>query len=196
MPIARRLGTVPGALWAVDDTEICFRALLSIRARKDFLSTNFFENRSKKFSQSASYNNAMRLLAALVLCVSSFGLAQVTPKQGSPDRKAIMDGLRIPIEKDLKQKVIFQVDHLKLQGNWAFFSGKNLTTSGKKIDYRKTQYKEALEAGAFDDWTCALLKKNGKKWKVVTYAIGATDVVWDGWYQQYGAPKSIFPYPK
>lgn len=106
-----------------------------------------------------------------------------------------MDGLRTPIEKDLKQKVIFQVDHLKMQGPWAFFSGKNLTASGKKIDYRKTQYKEALEAGAFDDWTCALLKKEGKKWKVVAYAIGATDVVWDGWYEKYKAPKSIFPYP-
>ena len=137
----------------------------------------------------------MRILAILVLCIASFGIAQTTPKQGSPERKAIMDGVRIPIEKDLKQRVIFQVDHLKMLGSWAFFSGKNLTPSGKKIDYRKTRYKEAMEAGAFDDWTCALLKKEGKKWKVVSYAIGATDVVWDGWYEKYKAPKSIFPYP-
>lgn len=159
------------------------------------MSTYFFKNRSKKSDHHESYNIAMRLLAALLICIASLGLAQTTPKQSSPDRKAIMDGLRIPIEKDLKQRVIFQVDHLKMLGNWAFFSGKNLTPSGKRIDYRKTRYKEAMEAGAFDDWSCALLKKEGKKWKVVSYAIGATDVVWDGWYEKYKAPKSIFPYP-
>lgn len=143
------------------------------------------------------YNEGMRHAFIFVLVLlATVGFSQTTPKQGSADRKAIMDGLRIPIEKDLKQKVIFQVNHLKMQGNWAFFSGKNLTTTGKAINYRKTKYKEAIESDAFDDWTCALLKKEGKKWKVVNFAIGATDVVWDGWYEQYKAPKSIFPYPK
>lgn len=133
-------------------------------------------------------------LGILITFLSMFSLAQTTPKQGSAERKSIMEAMRIPIEKDLKQRVIFQVDHLKVQGQWAFFSGKNLTRAGKKIDYRKTRYKEAIEHGAFDDWTCALLKKTGKKWKVIQYAIGATDVVWDGWYREYGAPKAIFPY--
>lgn len=137
----------------------------------------------------------MRYALAILICLlTTLAAAQTTPKQGSPERKAIMDAMRVPIEKDLKQKVIFQVDHLKVQGQWAFFSGKNLTPSGKKIDYRKTRYKEAIEHDAFDDWTCALVKKTGKKWKVVAYAIGATDVVWDGWYEKYKAPKAIFPY--
>jgi hypothetical protein len=139
----------------------------------------------------------MRTIVALIACLIaslSFGQSPTTPKQGSAERKAIMDSLRPPVEKSLKQKVIFQIDHLKVQGNWAFMTGKPRTPSGKAIDYRKTAYKEAIDAGAFDDWICALWKRNGKKWKLVQYAIGATDVVWDGWYQKYGAPKAIFPY--
>ena len=139
----------------------------------------------------------MRAALAFLFCVlASFVLAQgpTTPKQGSADRKALVDALRVPVEKDLKQKVIFQIDHLKVQGNWAFMTGKPRTPAGKAINYKKTQYKEALEAGAFDDWICALWKKEGKKWKVVRFAIGATDVVWDGWYQEFKAPKAIFPY--
>lgn len=139
----------------------------------------------------------MRAVFAFLFCVFvTFALAQgpTTPKQGSAERKALVDALRAPVEKDLKQKVIFQIDHLKVQSNWAFMTGKPRTASGKAIDYKKTQYKEALDSGAFDDWICALWKKEGKKWKLIRYVIGATDVVWDGWYQEFKAPKAIFPY--
>lgn len=139
----------------------------------------------------------MRAITVLCVClITAFATSQAptSPKQGSAVRKAILDSLRPPVEKDLKQKVKFQVDHLKVQGNWAFMTGKSLTAAGKKIDYRKTKYREALEAGAFDDWICALFKKEGSKWKVARFAIGATDVVWDGWYQEFKAPKAIFPY--
>lgn len=139
----------------------------------------------------------MRAIFVICVCLISaitFCQTPTSPKQGSAERKAILDAMRVPIEKDLKQKVKFQVDHLRVLGKWAFMSGKTLTPAGNKIDYRKTKYREALEAGAFDDWACALLKKEGSKWKIVRFAIGATDVVWDGWYQEFKAPKSIFPY--
>jgi len=137
----------------------------------------------------------MRALPLLLLAVCGLAVAQAptTPKAGSPERKALMDALRVPVEKSLKQKVIFQVDSLKVLGNWAFMTGKPRTPKGSAIDYKKTSYREAIEAGAFDDWVCALFKKSNGKWKVVQHAIGATDVVWDGWDKQYGAPKSIFP---
>lgn len=134
------------------------------------------------------------LCLMVCLCPLTFGQAVTSPKQGSAARKGILDALRVPIEKDLKQRVMFKVDHLKVSGNWAFMSGKNLTAAGKKIDYRKTRYKDAIDSGAFDDWTCALLKREGNKWKVLRYSIGATDVVWDGWFREFRAPKAIFPY--
>ena len=138
----------------------------------------------------------MRALIVLLLAVSGLAVAQTTPKTGTPERKALMDALRAPVEKSLKQKVIFQVDHLKVLGNWAFMTGKPRTPEGAAIDYKKTGYKEAIDAGAFDDWVCALYKKSNGKWKVVQWVLGATDVAWEGWDKQYGAPKSIFPGPQ
>ncbi len=129
----------------------------------------------------------------LFLLVSVVGFSQGTPKPNT-DRRAILEALRDPVEKDLKQKVIFKVNHLKVHDNWAFLTGQSLTPGGKKIDYRKTKYKDAVNSDAFDDWICALLQKKGKTWRVVQFAIGATDVVWDGWHLKYKAPKAIFPY--
>ena len=138
----------------------------------------------------------MRLYAFVCLLATSLATAQTvtTPRQGAPVRTAILNALRKPVEKELGQRVVFQVDTLRVKGEWAFMSGRPLTSKGKKIDYRKTPYRAALDSGAFDDWICALLKKNGTQWKVLRYAIGATDVVWDGWDREFKAPRAIFPY--
>ena len=132
--------------------------------------------------------------AAILSMLVNSGVAQkkpATPKAGSPERKAIMDALRVPVEKDLKQKVIFKVDSLRVQNGWAFLGGMPLQKSGKHIDYRKTKYREALEAGAFDDSVYALLKST-KGWSVVAFVIGPTDVAWESWDKEYHAPRSLF----
>jgi hypothetical protein len=138
----------------------------------------------------------MRITAAALLVLTASALPQTAtvPKSGSAVRKAILDSLRKPVEKDLGQKVVFQIDTIRVAGNWAFVSGKPRSASGKSIDYRKTSYRDAVDSGAFDDWICALFKKQGKQWKVLRYAIGATDVVWDGWDKEFKAPRAIFPY--
>ena len=118
--------------------------------------------------------------------------APYTPKPGSAARKALMDALRVPIEKKLKQPVIFKVDLLKVQGNWAFMRGAPLQKNGKPMDYRNTVFAEDIKEGAFDDSVCALFKRQKGKWKLVTHALGHTDVAWDTWDDDYGAPRAIF----
>jgi hypothetical protein len=121
--------------------------------------------------------------------------AQVhTPEKGSAERKAILEALRLPVEKDLKQKIIFNVEQFNVSGNWAFLSGDPQNASGGRPNYRNTKYWEAVDAGAFDNNFFALLKKTAGKWKVVTYAIGCTDVCYVTWWQDHKAPKAIFPY--
>ena len=117
-----------------------------------------------------------------------------TPEKGSPERKAILDSLRIPVEKDLKQKVVFVADNFNVYGNWAFVAGTPQAANGGSPDYRHTQYADAQESGAFDNNFFALLKKTAGKWKVVTYAIGCTDVCYADWWRRYRAPKAVFPY--
>lgn len=115
-----------------------------------------------------------------------------TPAQGSPERKALMDALRVPVESELHISVVFKVDQLKLLGDWAFLLAAPQQPNGKKIDYRGTRYAGALEAGAFDNGVCALFHKKDGQWKVVQYVLGATDVPYEDWPQKYGAPTSIF----
>lgn len=115
-----------------------------------------------------------------------------TPAPGSVERKAIMDGLRIPVEKELKKKVVFKIDHLKVKDGWAFMRGVPQQPDGKKMDYKDTEHQKWIDDGLFDDWICALLHKEGGKWRKVIYIIGATDVPYIGWDKAFKAPPEIF----
>ncbi len=83
---------------------------------------------------------AVTLIAAIAVGQSSVQ----TPAPGSKLRKAILDGLRPSIEKDLKQKVIFKVGTIRVYKGWAFLHVHPIQPSGKSIDFRKTKYAEAL----------------------------------------------------
>lgn len=132
-------------------------------------------------------------VASFLLVFCSTAPAQVyTPKAGSAERKALMDALRVPVEKRLGKKVVFKVDHLKVEGGWAFLRGVPQQPGGKKMDYRGTGYENAIRDGIFEDWICALLRKEGGKWQVVKFIIGATDVPWVDWSERHGAPPGIF----
>ena len=115
-----------------------------------------------------------------------------TPAPGSAERKAIADALRAPVERELRQKVVFKIDALKLKDGWAFLRGVPQRPGGGRVDYSVTPYQQAIEDGVFDDWICALLRKRAGKWQVVKYVIGATDVVYEGWDEEYKAPSAIF----
>ncbi len=146
----------------------------------------------------------IKFLFALMLCASSVvaqgggslkqGTAAVphVPEKGSVERKAILDALRVPVEKQLKQPVVFKIEHLKVQDNWAFLTGRPQSSDGSAIDYSNTVYHDAVDSGAFDDGIVALLRQVNGKWKVVQYVIGATDVPYVDWDKKHRAPKGIF----
>ncbi|MBA2378154.1 MAG: hypothetical protein H0V76_01110 [Blastocatellia bacterium] len=53
-----------------------------------------------------------------------------TPKHGTAERKATLDALRVPVEREYKQKIAFVIDEFKVQGTWAFISGSAQTPDG------------------------------------------------------------------
>jgi hypothetical protein len=116
-----------------------------------------------------------------------------TPRIGSPERRAVMNGLRPTVVRELRQRVIFRVQHLRVSGNHAFLMARPLQPGGRAIDYRRTRYAADWKAGMFEDQVVALLTRARGGWRVVKYDIGATDVVFLGWWKTYGAPRSIFP---
>ncbi len=136
------------------------------------------------------------LSVIFIFAFSSLAAAQsvTSPAKESAERKAILAALRVPAEKEFKQKVMFVADHFRVVGNWAFVGGEPQTPEGGQPDYSGTPYQEEKEADMFDNNSFALLNKRGGKWRVVTYAIVCTDVCYLDWVGMYKAPKSVFPY--
>ena len=130
----------------------------------------------------------------LFLACAAFAQKVYTPEKNSAERTAIMNALRVPVEKELRQKISFNVENFNVQGVWAFLSGEPQSADGGKPNYKKTPYQRAIDAESFDNNFFALLKKTGGKWKIVTYAIGCTDVCYATWWEDYNAPKAVFPY--
>ncbi len=114
-----------------------------------------------------------------------------TPKTGSAERTAIMDVLRPACERDFGQKVIFRVQHLRLIGEWALARVVPLRPDGSEIDFSKTKYREANAEGAFDGQGEALLRRQGKGWKLLEWRFGATDTEVQIWFKKYGAPSAL-----
>lgn len=139
----------------------------------------------------------MRRLPIMILLIAAFvaatsAQAVYTPKADSAERKAILAALRVPVEKDFKQKIVFVVDTLNSNGSWAYVGGTPQKPGGENPDLAGTKFAEY--EGAYDNNFFGLLRKTGRKWRVVTYAIGCTDVCFADWWSRYKAPKAIFPY--
>jgi hypothetical protein len=138
----------------------------------------------------------MRRLPILIVLITAFAVTALsqtvyTPKVDSAERKAILAALRVPVEKDFKQKIVFVVGEFRSNGSWAFIGGSPQKPGGGNPDLSDTKFEEYGDA--YDHNFFGLLRKTGGKWRVVTYAIGCTDVCWLDWTTMHKAPKSIFP---
>jgi hypothetical protein len=130
----------------------------------------------------------------LSAAVSASAQAVHTPAKGSAERRAILEALRVPVEKELRQKIVFAAEHFTVSGRWAFVGGDPLVPGGGRPNYRGTPYQEAIDADMFDNNFFAILKRTGTRWKVIHYDIGCTDVCYADWWRRFKAPKAIFPY--
>lgn len=118
-----------------------------------------------------------------------------TPPRGSPERRLLMDALRVRMQRELRKPMIFEVEHLRVAGAWAFAEVIPQQPDGSAFSYRGTPLEQAWRDGVVDASSVALLHRVGGQWRVVRLAIGPTDVAWIPWQQETGAPRAVFPYP-
>ncbi len=139
--------------------------------------------------------NKLLLVSLMFLSVSAPGFTSkgiYTPQFGSVERKQIINTLKADFKAELKKPVRIRVTAFKIQHDWSFVRGVILDKSGGPMDYKGTPYQGAVEAGMFDDWFCSLLHKEKGKWRIVTHAIGATDMPYLDWADIHNAPGGIF----
>jgi hypothetical protein len=138
----------------------------------------------------------MRLLATLLLSLTamnaSFAQSIHTPAPGSPERKALLDAARAPLEARLRQPVLFTVDQLGVAGDWAFLLAHMQGRDGQPVDFAGTSFEQAAKEGGMSRIYAALLQRRQGQWTVEAEAIGPTDVAWTNWAHDYGAPAALF----
>ncbi len=118
----------------------------------------------------------------------------VSPAKGSPERKILLDLIRVQVEKTLGIEVIFEVKTLKMQGGFAFGDLTPRQKDGQPIDYTKTRM-DPDQLDAFDDWICVLWQQDQQgNWSVRQSILGATDLPYGCWWKEFKAPKAIFTY--
>lgn len=104
--------------------------------------------------------------------------------------------LRAAVARELGQPVALEVDKRREDERWVFVTAAARTADGKPIDYMRTRFADAVKEGVFDDWLCALLERDGARWKVVALEIGATDVPYVDWPERFGVPGRLVMPPR
>ena len=122
---------------------------------------------------------AMTMLAAT---------AQIAPA----DRAAILDAARVPVSARLGKPVLFRVNHIARQGDWAFLYADMQGPGGAPIDLADTPLADGAAEGMASRSCAVLLHHSGGGWKAVDSAVGPTDVAWEGWAARHKAPPAIF----
>ena len=111
---------------------------------------------------------------------------------GDSQWSAILDAVRVVVERDLGQHVRFEVDTLRLDATFAAVSARPVTRNGSRIDYLHTHYAQLFREGTFDDGVLALLRKVDGHWRVIEWALGNTDYPGDYWLHRHHVQVNLF----
>lgn len=114
------------------------------------------------------------------------------PGHGTPERAAILDSARASIDEEIGRSVQFVVERLAVEGDWAFLYAHMQASDGGPVDYARTPLAEAAEAGYVSQVYAGLLQQQDDQWVVRAQAIGPTDMAWQPWAEDYGAPAALF----
>lgn len=120
----------------------------------------------------------------------------IQPQRDNPLRKTLCNAFRPSVEKDIGVKnPIFVIHSLRAMGDWAFIHCTPKNPNGSDINWNKTKYGEDMME--MDDIAVGLLQKNADdEWKVKSFGVGATDVWWLGWIEEYGIPELLLQDPR
>lgn len=135
---------------------------------------------------------AAAALAVMPAGAPVFALAVVQIGRDSPERKAILDVARGPVERRLGIKVVFVVARMAVYGEWAYAALRPRDAAGNRIDYRRTLFAKDFDPEQDSDHYGVLLRRNGGAWSLAEEAFLPTDVYWEEWETKYKLPRALF----
>lgn len=115
-----------------------------------------------------------------------------TPERDSATRGALMDAARGPIEGEIGLPILFVVDVLNTDGNWAYLQARPVNRDGTPVDWQQTRFAREMAGGFMSDVVMVLSRRDFGRWGVIDYVLGPTDVAWYDWVERYGFPEWFF----
>ncbi len=103
------------------------------------------------------------------------------PARGTPERRALMDAIRPQAESEFGAPVEFVVRQLRVSGNLAYAYVDAQRPGGARINLEPTPKGNYLD----NNGVGALYRRQGGRWVVAHYAIGATDTWWQPACQEF-----------
>jgi hypothetical protein len=84
---------------------------------------------------SHSRKQLLRFICFVVLLATTSTLLAkpYTPKAGSAERKAILDALRVPVQREARQPIVFYGVTMRVERGWAWVIAISKDKSGKKM---------------------------------------------------------------
>ena len=129
------------------------------------------------------------LLATVMLTQPAFAVP-VNVQRDDPERRILLDTVRPAVEVNVQGRVEFVVDRLVIENGWAFFAGTMQHPGGTPIECEATRF--SRDCDLMDGFSVfALMRDEGRRWRLVDLMVGPTDVAWVVWPDAYGAPCSI-----
>lgn len=143
---------------------------------------------------------ALTALMLLAACTPPAPSAPTDAVPSTPGTTAdtITDPLAIAaaptISADIGVPVTLHPRVSRTDGDWGWIVAQPWTPEGAAIDWSQTLHASRAENGVMDSSGAVyvLLKRENGAWRVINHAVAPTDVAWEGWAQQYGAPDALF----
>lgn len=135
------------------------------------------------------------LSSLLLMCASLAASAQTVhePARGTSERKNILDAVRPMMEARVGPPVEFVVNWMRSGYGWAFVQVSPQRPGGGVIDPYRTTF--ASQAEYMDGLvTYALLRYQFNRWNLIDFAVGPTDVFWQGDPLYAQVPPGLTPY--
>jgi hypothetical protein len=140
------------------------------------------------------------LLLAFALSLAACGQGPTPPALEAPSESVEAESTSLAallaptISEEIGVPVTLQVRHLAVMNEWAWLIADPRQADGAALDWSASNLASAYENGAMDESgaTYALFTRENGAWRVVAYTIAPTDVAWESWPEQYGAPALLF----
>lgn len=112
------------------------------------------------------------------------------PAKGSPERAAILDAIRPPVEAQMRGPVEFLIETMRTDGDWAFVIANPQRPGGRPIDPESTAF--AGQEDRMDGLTVLGLARYVKgRWVHIDHIVGPMDVAQLAWIDAYQVPKAV-----